>query len=370
MCTMIKYTLWCVGLLCLLVSCGKAPDYRVEGELSHLTDSTLYVVFENQDATSVDTLLAKKGKFKIERREGDFHTLTLFYDQKTKWLTAYLEKGKKIKISGDARYPELISIKGGKTNDNLTAFNQSIKKFLEERYELTDRTKKEEKSNLAEDDVPTKLANIQLSLSEAAIKYIQEHPAEMASAVLIRRYLMDADDTRKMDEMVALLSAEVKDSPLVRELEQFSDKVKRTEVGAEAPDFTVKDIYGKSLSLSQFDKQYVLLSFAAPWCEMCKTDNQYLKEIRKAFPEEKLSMMTVTLDADQAEVRKTIKQDSISWSLVSDSAGYASMLIDLYGVNAIPKNFLIDDDGKIVMNSESGKEMQETLQELIEIEEE
>lgn len=364
--TMIKYTLWCIGLICLLSSCGKAPDYRVEGELSHLTDSTLYAVFESPDANSVDTLWAKKGKFKIERREGDYSTLTIFYDDKTKWVTAYLEKGKKIKVSGDARYPDLITIKGGKINDEIAEFNHSVKKLLEEKTEITNRIKQEDKSNLEEDDVPSKLANIQLLLSEAAIKYIQEHPNELASAVLVQHYLMDPDDTRKLDEMLALLSAEVKNTPLVKELDQFSEKVKRTAIGAEAPDFSIKDIYGKSLSLAQFNKQYLLLSFAAPWCEMCKTDNEYLKEIRKAFPEEKLGMLTVTLDADQAEVRKTIKQDSITWNLVSDSAGYASMLIDLYGVNAIPKNFLIDDSGKIVVNSENGKEMQTTLEELIE----
>lgn len=365
--TTIKYIFCCIGLLFLLWSCGKVPDYRIEGELLNLADSTLYAVFENPDANIVDTLLSKNGKFNIERSNGDYSTATLFYNQKTKWVTVYLEKGKKIKVSGDARYPELVNIKGGEINDAVTAFKQSVKKLLQEKYEITDHIQQENKSSLDENDLSSKLANLQLLLSEAAIKYIQSHPDDMVSAVLIQTYLMDPEDTRKMDEMLAMLSAKVKDTPLVKELEQFSAKVKRTVIGAEAPDFSVKDIYGKNLSLIKFADQYLLLSFAAPWCEMCKTDNQYLKEIRKAFPEEKLGMLTVTLDANQAEVRKTIKADSINWNLVSDSAGYASMLIDLYGVNAIPKNFLIDETGKIVMNSENGKEMAETLHELIEI---
>lgn len=359
------YIFGCAALICLLAACGKAPAYQIEGELASLPDSTLYVVFENADGTSVDTLESQGGKFKAERKDGDYSVVTVYYDQQARWITAYPAKGKKIKITGDARYPELADIKGGRTNDEVTAFKESVKKLIREKHDIVNRLKNDDKSNPQEDNASSKLAHIRLQLSEAAVHYIQQHPGEEASAVLIRTYLMDPDDTRKMDEMLALLHSEVKESPLVKELEAFSKKIKQTAPGQEALDFTVKDIYGKELSLSDFERQYLLLSFAAPWCERCKTDNSYLKEIRKRFPEKELGMLTVTLDSDQTEMRNTIKKDSIGWYLVSDSSGYASQLIDLYGVNAIPKNYLIDNTGKIILRSENGKEIQETLAELI-----
>lgn len=362
----VKHIFWSISLVCLFAACGKAPAYRIEGNLSHLADSVLYICFETPDASTVDTLTARKGKFEVEKREGEYAAAVLFYNGKTQWVTAYPEKGKKIKISGDARYPELITVKGGHINDALNDFKSSVKKLLEEKYELLDRLDEETASNLEKEDVPSKLANIQLLLSEAAVKYVQDHPDLIVSAILIQTYLVDPEDTRRMDEMLALLSSKVKETAVVKNLEQFSEKVKRTGVGAEAPDFTVKDIGGHTLSLADFENQYLLLSFAAPWCERCKTDNLYLKEIRKAFPENKLGMLTVTLDGNQEEVRRTLRNDSITWHLVADSAGYASMLIDLYGVNAIPRNFLIDDTGKIVLNAADGKEMEETLSELIE----
>lgn len=360
-----QYIAWCTALICLLSACGKAPAYQIEGELASLPDSTLYVVFENADGMSVDTLESREGKFKAERKEGDYSVITVYYDQQARWITTYPAKGKKTKITGDARYPELADIKGGRTNDEVTAFKESVKKLIREKYEIVNRLKSDDKSNPKEDNASSKLANIRLQLSEAAVRYIQQHPAEEASAVLIRMYLTDPDDTRKMDEMLAVLHADVKESPLVKELEAFSKKIKQTAPGQEALDFTVKDIYGKELSLSDFDRQYLLLSFAAPWCEKCKTDNGYLKEIRKRFPEKELGMLTVTLDSDQTEMRNTIKKDTIGWYLVSDSSGYASQLIDLYGVSAIPKNYLIDDTGKIILRSENGKEIQDTLAGLI-----
>lgn len=361
----ITYIVWFAGCFMLLMSCGKPAPYRLEGDLASLPDSTLYLVYESSDGNAVDTVTSLQGKFKAERSDGEYYAVTVFYNGQSRWITAYPEKGKKIRITGDARYPDRADIKGGRINDEITAFKKSVEKLLQEKYDILDRTKKETKNNLEEDEVPSRLANIRLQLSEAAVKYIQEHPSEEASAVLIRNYLMDPEDTRKMDEMLAVLSSNIKNSPIVDELEAFSEKAKRTAPGAEAPDFSVENIYGKTLSLKDFDKQYLLLSFAAPWCERCKTDNEYLKEIRRSFPDAKLGMLTVTLDMNQAEVRETIRQDSISWNLVSDSAGYASLLIDLYGVNAIPKNFLIDDTGKIVLNTENSKEIQETLTDLI-----
>ena len=66
------------------------------------------------------------------------------------------------------------------------------------------------------------------------------------------------------------------------------------------------------------------------------------------YPKEKVDMLLVSLDDDQAEVRKVLAKDSIGWNLVTDSAGQAAMLVDLYNVSALPRCFLIDEEGKII----------------------
>lgn len=362
---MLKEVLWTIGLSLFLFSCSEKATFRVEGELSNLKDKTLYAVFEGDNVKSVDTVVCEKDNlFKFENNNPAYKVLTLFFDQKTKWVTVYLQPKELIKITGDALYPELIEVEGGKVNDDLTSFKHSEKLLLKEKVDLQKRLK-EDKSEVAGGDLLLKLTNVKHSLSEAAIKYIRQNPGELASAILLQTYFSDPDDTRKMDELMALLSPEIKESPVVKEMEQFTALVKRTAVGAEAPNFSVKDIFSNDLSLSSFSDQYLLLTFAAPWCDICKTENRYLKEIRKAFPKEKLEMLTITLDEDQPGVRAMMKTDSITWKLVSDSAGYASMMIDLYGVNAIPRNFIIDTSGKIVLKTESGAEAQQMLEKLI-----
>lgn len=76
---------------------------------------------------------------------------------------------------------------------------------------------------------------------------------------------------------------------------------------------------------------------------MCQTEDLYLDEVAMKYPKEKVDMLLVSLDDDQAEVRKVLAKDSIGWNLVTDSAGQAAMLVDLYNVSALPRCFLIDE---------------------------
>ena len=83
------------------------------------------------------------------------------------------------------------------------------------------------------------------------------------------------------------------------------------------------------------------------------------------YPKEKVDMLLVSLDDDQSGVRKVLAKDSIDWNLVTDSAGQAAMLVDLYNVSALPRCFLIDEEGKIILKTDNGVEIKQTLENLI-----
>ena len=99
---------------------------------------------------------------------------------------------------------------------------------------------------------------------------------------------------------------------------------------------------------------------------MCQTEDLYLDEVATKYPKEKVDMLLISLDDDQAGVRKVIAKDSIDWNLVTDSAGQAAMLVDLYNVSALPRCFLIDEEGKIILKTDNGVEIKQTLEKLME----
>ena len=106
---MIARLLLLLGLLPLLTACGGDVAYRIEGKLTNLQDSVLYVVFEGNHAKVVDTaLIAKNGEFEVEQKTGDFNEATVYYNNRTKWITVFPEKDQTVKITGDATYPSML----------------------------------------------------------------------------------------------------------------------------------------------------------------------------------------------------------------------------------------------------------------------
>lgn len=367
-----KYLLQIVGIFFLFSSCDEGVAYQIKGKLDNLEDQTLYAVFENDETKAVDTLTCeKKGEFLVKRKEGDFKEVTIYFENRTRWITVYLEKGKNVSVNGDALYPALIRVKGGRINDRLTSMRKELTSLLEERTDL--RRKLREHRPLRDSvnisiqnvDLASRLANVNHQLEEKVAALVKKYPKEAASAVLIQTYFMRPDDTREMDELLAVLDPSLKDFYIVQDLEAYSARAQRTALGAEAPDFKVKNIYGLPISLDSFSNKYLLLAFTAPWCDMCQTEDLYLDRVAMKYPKEKLEMLLVSLDDKQDKVRQVLAKDSITWNLVTDSAGQATMLVDLYNVSALPLCFLIDEEGKIVLRTDNGIEIKQVLKELI-----
>lgn len=367
---MIKYITYFTGFLLLLwlTSCGDSTTFQVEGKLTNLEDQTIYAVFERDDYKVVDTIVCEKpGRFTIEQKNDGFNCVTIFLENRTRWITAYLEHDKNVTITGDAKYPLLLQVKGGRTNDKLSAMRKGISPLLKEFTDLSRQLNEKSYNNAIEEaDIASRLANVNLQLSEQAQEYIKDNPHEEASIVLIQLFFNDAEDSRKTDELLALLDPKIKNFYLVKELEQASVRAKRTQLGADAPAFRVKNVYGTPVSLDSFPQRYLLLAFTAPWCDMCQTEDLYLDKVATKYPKEKLDVLLISLDDNQKEVRRVLKEDSIKWNLVTDSAGQATMLIDLYNVNALPRCFLIDEERKILMKTDNGIEIKQTLEKLLE----
>ena len=167
------------GLIGLLTSCGNDQTYKIEGKLSNLQDSVLYAVFENEDVKVIDTVVvSKSGEFTIKLKQGDFTEATLFYDDKTHWVTCFIEKGQTVKISGDATYPALLQIKGGAVNNRLSVIKKEMAPLLKEQTDLIrqlNRSSISDTANPIEDtEMVSKLVNINHQLLEHAAQTIRK----------------------------------------------------------------------------------------------------------------------------------------------------------------------------------------------------
>lgn len=359
-----NYFLLFYFLLCLC-SCGSNAIYKVEGKLANLQDSLVYIVYEGSGDRIVDSVISPSpGKFKFELNKEGFNSATLFFENRTKPVTVFLEPQQKVSITGDIDYPQLLQIKGGRINDKLTGFYKHIASQIKEQVDLKTALVEMNDAASGNTDISSKLINVRHLIEESALAYICDNPKEAASAVLIQTYFVVPDDTRKLDELLAVLDPQLKSFYLVKELSEYSVRAKRTALGAEAPEFAVKNIYGKPFTLDSLASDYKLLAFIAPWCEMCQTDILHLDKVVAKY-EKKLDVLLVSLDNNPNEVRSFLKKDTIQWNVVTDSANQAAILFDLYNVSVLPRCFLIDENDKIILKTDNGAEIMQILGNLL-----
>lgn len=121
-----------------------------------------------------------------------------------------------------------------------------------------------------------------------------------------------------------------------------------THVGEAAPDFTLKDLDGRSTSLSQFRGYVVLLDFWSSTCSPCAQTVPYLEQVRQKYAADGLILVGVSLDENAGDVISFLRAAGCSGMVALwESHDAAESVKDLYGVSAIPHTFLIDRQGVI-----------------------
>ncbi|MDR2233157.1 MAG: TlpA family protein disulfide reductase [Tannerella sp.] len=362
---MLKKVTFLGCILSLLFSCMEQSSYHIKVNLTNLEPQEVYAVLESEMMKTAETYLYDgNGELVLSPKEGDYRTLTLYYDNFSKWVTVYLEDKRRLVVSGDAATPHSVQVKGGGINDLLSDFKKETALLLDEYTSFADSVSAEQ---LAQQGVNrmTRLANIRNELRLQAEAFILKHPDEKASAILIKDYFVDPDNHPQIEALLATLMPELSGFYVVQELKEYVEKAKQTAIGAKAPDFNVMTINGDRYTRDSFSDGYLLLAFTYLWEDMCHTNHLHLDKIISSYPKDSLHVLLVTLDEQPQHLRDSTGKEKIKWDIVTDSLGQSIKLLDTYNINALPRSFLIDRTGNIVMRTDNGVELQQTLDKLM-----
>ena len=111
-----------------------------------------------------------------------------------------------------------------------------------------------------------------------------------------------------------------------------------------APDFQLKDLAGKDLSLASARGKVILLNFWATWCGPCVSSVPELKALTKKYPSSKLVLISFSADKDEQSWRDFISKKDMEWPQYWDRDG---RIRGEFGVQAFPTYLVIDPEGFI-----------------------
>ena len=126
---------------------------------------------------------------------------------------------------------------------------------------------------------------------------------------------------------------------VVRETSKFKP-------GQPAPDFTLDDLEGQSISLSDFKGQAVFLDFWASWCGPCIEAVPFLEKIKQRTRDQKVVFLNISLDPAD-EWHQAVDEHGLTGVHVRSPGGWQAAVAQLYQVRGIPSYFLVGPDGRM-----------------------
>lgn len=111
-----------------------------------------------------------------------------------------------------------------------------------------------------------------------------------------------------------------------------------------APDFTLNDINGKPLSLSELKGKWVILDFWGSWCPWCIKGFPALKEAYKQY-DGKVEVLGIDCGDTEEVWKEAVKKHELPWLQVYNPK--SSDLTQKYGIQGFPTKFIIDPEGKV-----------------------
>ena len=169
----------------------------------------------------------------------------------------------------------------------------------------------------------------------------------------------------KTSQLFALASEAIKQSENGKAIARFISLNKDPQIGDKYVDFEQENPAGQKVKLSDIKGKYVLLEFWASWCGPCRQSNPSLVKAFKGYNDRGFEILGVSLDQDSTSWIKAIEKDSLTWENVSDLMGSENEAALIYGVNGIPDNVLIDENGIIIGRALRGDNLKNKLQELM-----
>jgi peroxiredoxin len=370
-----------ISMLFLLVSANgfAQKGFTISGDVSKVKDPVVkvYLNYYADGKSTMDSAEVKDGKFsftgtladpvmgslraKYQEVPGAKSMKAISYNRDIKQI--FLENSK-IKMASVDSFAN-ATIKGSKSHTAYVSWTDLTKEETAQsaalNKEYSEYYKKKDQAGMDKIDAAFDKLTEQKNIKNK--QYLKDNPSSPIAMFVLKQYAgydINADD---VEPMFLALPEQLRASPAGKDMTEKLETAKKTGIGKMAMDFTQNDTLGNPVSLSSFRGKYVLIDFWASWCGPCRQENPNVVKAFNAYNSKGFTVLGVSLDQPTAKDKwmKAIHDDKLTWTQVSDLKYWKNDVAVQYGIQAIPQNFLIDPQGKIVGKNLRGEALNKKL---------
>ena len=274
--------------------------------------------------------------YRVEGSEGSALLRELASEHK-KALDALGEISRKNReMAGSSDYPEIKSRLDRRFDSITTAFTDYSKAFIHQHPESLSILVA--LYNLYGQGLPVFSPHEHMDVYQFVDSALMSNYSEFEAVRLLHAQIMEAEQQLSREKTVAAFHN-----------------------GDIAPDFVSSRPDGEELALSDLRGNYVLLSFWAGWSKLSRDENATLRQAYELYGDRTFRILQVSLDNEKEVWLRAIEEDGLIWDHVSELKRWESAVADLYRLEKIPSNFLIDPAGRIIASDLFGDELLERL---------
>ncbi|MCT1530947.1 AhpC/TSA family protein [Sphingobacterium daejeonense] len=214
-----------------------------------------------------------------------------------------------------------------------------------------------------EQEIKESFGDINLINENSKVEFIETHPNNGLSLLLLESIVQMNPGFPKAKELYESLPQKFKESTRGNYIENIIGGSQFVE-GELAAEIIQPNQEGENVKLSDFRGKYVLLDFWASWCVPCREENPFVVKAYEKYKSKNFEIFAISLDTEKGNWLEAIKKDNLTWVHGSDLKGQNNSAAEVYGVQGIPANYLIDPDGFIIAKDLRGVDLEKELEKI------